>query len=136
MKRFIILFLLIKISTSAFCQTQSYSKLENQLNLLYKNNVTGKLKYIFINRFNKSIDISGFQVVLDSVQATYYFDNTAKAIYQNKVEIECVSNGSRNCLKNAINGDSSGLSIPFKNKSACYEFINILSEIKELMDNH
>lgn len=134
MKRFVLLLLLFKISASSFCQT-SYNKLESQLKFLYKNDVAiTNPKDIFINKFNKSIDIVGHQILLDSIKITYFYDRDAKPSYQNQVYFECKNS---NCIRNNIeNKDFSGVTVPFKTKASCYRFINLLSEIKQLMDNH
>ena len=106
------------------------------MNIVYQNNaaVGGKPKHIFINRFNKSIDILGFQILLDSVKTVYRFDDTLKSIYRNQVAFECESTSQKNCIKNALNEYSSALFISFKSKSACYDFMNLLFEIKECLD--
>jgi len=117
------------------CQINNYDNLVSKLKLKYKNNVaTSKPKDIFINKFNKSIEIEGHQVSVDSVKAIYFFDNAAKSSYQNQVKFEC---NTGNCIIYDVKNEKvSGLRIAFKTKQACYDFINILSEIRKSMNNN
>ena len=130
-----ILFLSFIISTSAICQSQDYKNLETQIKILYKKNATTPIpKDIFINKFNKSIDIEGHQILLDSINIAYFFDNSSVPIYQNQVKFECKT--ANNCIIfNANNKNVSGLRVSFRSKSSCYNFINLLSEVERLMNN-
>jgi hypothetical protein len=134
MKQVLLLILLLTTSLTTLCQIKNYDNLVIRLKLQYKSNVaTPKPKDIFINKFNRSIEIEGHQISLDSVKIVYFFDNNTKSIYQNQVKFECKNN--HNCIiENTDNKDVSGLRISFKSQTACYSFINTLSEIKQLMN--
>jgi hypothetical protein len=133
MRLWILVSIFIIIPRFALSQSKNETQLWVQIKSLYKINVNASIpNEIFINNFDKTLDILNHQILLDSVKIIYFFDTTCKPIYANKVRFNCPDT---NCIIYETNNtEVSGLSIPFKSKSACYKFINLLSELKKSLN--
>ena len=72
-------------------------------------------------------DTGSFWIPLDEVKIVYNYNNSLPGYYH-FVKYQC-RRGS-NCIK-SMNGEYvSGLSVPLRSKTACYEFINLISNLK------
>jgi hypothetical protein len=137
--KIIISFLLLASALIANGQTKVDS-LVKKLNKLYKENRVNpgeKIGQIFVNKTSKTIDIDDYVVQLNSYTANYKVINDGKGI-AHTVLLECV--GESECMysndkknENSSGFRISGFGMGFKSKEACYGFINLLDEIKQLL---
>lgn len=109
-----------------------------KLNKIYKANrviLTGEVGEVFINKTKKTLDIDDCIIPLDNYTA--YYQNSYNEYYKKKMDIVYLKCLNGNCqLDQKTNEYNSGFGIFFKSKKVCYDFINILDEIKEELINN
>lgn len=127
MKNMIFSLFLMLTTYGVFSQSNS-AKVVNELKSYYNKNGIAKVeKEIFYNRSENILELDGYQIPLDEVKIVYNYNNSLPGYYH-FVKYQC-RRGS-NCIK-SMNGEYvSGLSVPLRSKTACYEFINLISNLK------
>ena len=97
-----------------------------------------KINDMYVNKTNKTIDIDDFVISLDSYKATYYVNHEKNetihgVLFQCIENQDCIyKNGEKN-NRDKIGFSLSGMGIAFKSKKACYEFINLIDELKKML---
>lgn len=89
-------------------------------------NKTGKNSIVYYNKVDKILDIDGFQIPLLEVKTSYY--------YSKQQSNHCVSFDCRNendCVMDPQGYGNTGFAAPFINKQKCYEFIELISQLKK-----
>lgn len=110
-----------------------------KLNKLYKENrvlpektVASTYHEIFLNKTNKTIDINGYSIPLGGYKVDYnysYYKYFNK--YMHKAELTCIDG---DCIFIQVeNRHMSGMGFFLTTKKACYDFINLLAEIKQAL---
>ncbi len=86
-------------------------------------------RYIYLNGSEKIIDITGSQIPLNEVKVTYRLYNNSKHL----VDFSCKEEGV-SCIKSEEEKTSISIGIPFDTKKSCYDFINMISELKKRLN--
>lgn len=131
MKRVTFIFLMITLSLSSFSQNKSNSKVEQIKTYFQKNCVADATKTFFFNRAEKIVELDGYQIPIMKVEIIYMY-NDQQVKYKHFVEFSCENDV--NCITANDNTKMFGFSIPFSSKAKCYEFINLLSDLRELYE--
>lgn len=136
MKKGLILLLisLILIPVLSFGQSK-IDGLLSKLNKLHKENRVlgyGKIEDIFLNKTDKTIDIDNKIIPLTNYTANYEeIYNLKLERNVNVVKISCLD--KENCMIDSkTQDDYKSLGFYFKTKKACYDFINLIEEIKQV----
>jgi len=92
------------------------------VNLITKK--TGRNSVIYFNKVEKIIDIDGYQISLQDVKTTYYFSESMN---------HCVSFDCKgvDCILQPNGSDARGFAIPFLSKKNCYDFIDLINQLKK-----
>lgn len=138
----IMLLFFLLLSLFANSQNKIDIKIRN-LNKFYKDQritLDGKLPDIFINKTGKTIDLGEYIIQLENYIADYQAVQYGKKNF-NMVRISCL--GDNGCIYSndketkerqaSSNFKISEFNIAFKSKKACYDFINMVDELKQLV---
>jgi hypothetical protein len=97
----------------------------NRYSVTFGTSKTGKNPIIYYNRGDKILDIDGYQTPLLEVKATYYYFNETS---NDCVSFDCRSN---DCVINPGGQKCSDFFVPFLNKKYCYDFIELINQLKK-----
>ena len=87
--------------------------------------LSGKNPVIYFNNVDKIIDIDGYRIPLNEVKTTYNYHQTS---YGHCVDFDCRSG---NCITQADGSGAIGFAVAFKTKKNCYDFIDLISQLKK-----
>ena len=124
----------------SICQVQ-LDNLLIKLNKLQKENrlmFVGKVQEIYLNKTNKTIDMDNLTIPLGSYTVNYLNsnENIDNKYHKKNLDIVSFRCTEGNCLyRQSTNTYHNGFWIYFKSKKACYDFINTLDEIKNILIN-
>lgn len=78
---------------------------------------------VFYNKAENIIDIDNYQVPVDDVKTTYFLTDTKD---------HCVSFDCKHghCITSTEDGKLEGFAIPFLSKQNCYDFIELINQLK------
>ena len=129
MKKLLVLALVLTLVNITYSQTTVNNKINEIKTLFEKSPLSESEKTFFYNKAEKILEFGGFQIPFMDVKIVYKF-NDEFFDYSDFVNFNC--NYDKNCIVDSNNQGSIGLSIPFNSKTKCYEFINLISELREL----
>lgn len=130
MTKFILVASFILCCTSIFSQDSkdmTVKKIKIFLHQYQVNISTGKTgnnPIIYYNKVEKIIDIDGYQIPLQEVKTTYYISQT----YNQCVSFDCKLN---DCITKPDGDIQTGFAIPFLTKKNCYDFIELINQLKK-----
>ena len=138
MYKFLFLFLIAFTTIQKISLAQNIDGLLIKINKLYKENrvlMTGKIQEIYLNKTNKTIDIDDKIIPLDNYSINY--ENSYIKFHKKNMNIVYIKCIEGNCILDRETKESnSALGFYFKTKKACYDFMNLLDEIRQLMIPH
>ena len=124
--------LILTIPVISFSQSKT-DNLVKRLNIFYKSNrvlFSGKVQEIYLNRGNRTLEIDNIVIPLNNFSATY--KNSYNPYHKKNMHTANLACLEGNCFfKNKDQEFISGTGLFFKTKNACFDFINIIDEIKE-----
>ncbi len=127
MRKAIFLLSMLLAVFNAISQSNS-NKVIDQIKLYYFNNgIAIGEKEIFYNNSENIIELDGYQIPLNEVKVVYNYNDSLPGFYH-FVYYECKQD--KNCIKSKNDEYVFGFSVPFRSKEACYEFINLISNLK------
>lgn len=80
---------------------------------------------IYFNKVDNVLDIDGIQIPLKEVKTAYYYSKQASN--------HCVSFDCKNedCIIDQQGQNHTGFAAPFISKQKCYEFMELVSQLKK-----
>lgn len=130
MKRILIILMLI-IANFSYSQTTANDKLNQIKSFFQKNCLATSEKTFFYNKAEKILEFDGFQIPFMKVKAVYEFNNT---YYPFSDFVTFICKYDNNCIVGPDNVHDRGFLMPFASKAKCYEFINLISELREFYE--
>lgn len=129
--KYIILLALCFLSFFATAQNTKESTVKKIKTFIYQysvspeTNKTGKKAVVYFNKVDEILDIDGHQIPLQEVKTTYYY---SKDFRNHCVSFNCISG---DCIINP-QGEymDGGFAAPFLNKKYCYEFMELINQLK------
>lgn len=107
-----------------------------KLNKVHKENRVlgeGVINEIFINKTAKTLDIDNYRIPLSNYTA--YFENSYNSFHKKNMNItyfKCLD-GSHCIIDSKTHEDNKAVGFYFKSKKACYDFMNLIDEIKQAL---
>jgi hypothetical protein len=130
LKRLFLLPLLVIISLTTFSQDNKEATIKKikafleQHSLAPGKNAPPKEVVVFFNKADKIIDIDGFQLPLLDVKTAYYLIQSSK----HGVSFDCKGT---NCITDPKGKSIDWFAIAFFSKQNCYDFIDLISQLKQ-----
>jgi hypothetical protein len=129
------IFLTLFFNTDLLFSQNQVDSLLSKLNSIHSKNrilISGSIEDIYINKTSKSIDLDGNFISLDEYTISY--ENSYSEKHKKIMDIIMIKCISGNCITNSKNNTRySGYGLFFKSKKACYDFINVLDKIREIL---
>lgn len=149
MKTSKIIFICALLSSSIFSYSQQVSEIDrlfNKVKIFYQTKTFDyqKKSYtkhpIFLNKDLHILQLGSAQIPLNKVEISYDLstpkDEPELKEYIHTVAFKCIQN--EECIKFLTKeGETKnliGFGAPFKNESECYEFINLISDLKKALN--
>lgn len=128
MKYFLIFIAVTFFNLHASCQIKNKTVTENIKTFFVKNSPWDDKLYI--NKASKIIQFSNYQIPLDEVTLSYTFNSDIIPSQKHYVKFTCSNNNS--CILNEEGLPShTSTGTPFKTKDICYEFMDLIKELKD-----
>lgn len=135
MKKFLFL-LLVLISSKIYSQNKETLQY-NKVKTLYLSTTVSCMENdkeycsIFFNKSEKSLDIINKLVPLTKVEVRYRYSEMIPGV---KHFVQFICHDDANCIFDSKKIEyNNSLSVPFYSKEACYNFIEAVADLKELL---
>tara|TARA_R110002049_G_scaffold309088_1_gene516702 strand:+ start:2019 stop:2414 length:396 start_codon:yes stop_codon:yes gene_type:complete len=131
MKKITFIILMLIIANSSYSQTTANDKINQIKTFFQKNCLAESEKTVYYNKAEKILEFDGYQVPFMDIKAVYRF-NDEYYNFSDFVYFECKYENK--CIIDPKNNGHLGFSIPFASKSKSYQFINLISELREFYE--
>lgn len=131
MKKITFTILMLILANSSYSQSTANDKVNQIKTFFQKNCLAESEKTVFYNKAEKIIEFDGYQIPYMETKVTYSFNNEHYS-FSDFVYFECKYNNK--CIIDPENNGHLGFYIPFASKSKAYQFINLISELREFYE--